>query len=190
MSAFFPLPRCGMGEGSHVIKSARGFLQFIKVEHVAVHKKSQNNVSMAHPFYQNPLNPDTWWFRSRTRIKIKNQVFKISKQRAYFDCIWLTPIGQAEPRDKAISQDIDWVSDLNNFRRNPFLIKEIIQKGCLAVVCFNTELFKCRNSPGDDCSQSQSDEPYLPSKHCACVHDKRALPMRMRKSAAFFSSTR
>lgn len=28
--------------------------------------------------------------------------------------------------------------------------------------------------------------PYLPSKHCACVHDKRALPMRMLKSAAFF----
>lgn len=134
MSAFFPLPRCGMGEGSHVMKSARGFLQFIKVEHVAVHKKSQNNVSVARPFYQNSLFPDTWWFRSRKRIKIKKQVFKISKQRAYFDCIWLTPIGQAEPRDKAISQGIDWASDLNNFRRNPFLIEEVIQKGCLAVV--------------------------------------------------------
>lgn len=38
MSAFFPLPHRGVGEGSHVMKSARGLPHFIKLEHVAVHR--------------------------------------------------------------------------------------------------------------------------------------------------------
>lgn len=156
MSAFFPLPHCGVGEGSHVMKSARGLSHFIKLEHVAVH----GNLNKTYPrrvlHIQVNGSVKLGGLHGKRGSEFKTKFVKYPNKEHTSTALGSLPlvrlghVTELFPRiDCAITSIILAVilSDQNN-PTNGFFYRGV-------PVC-NRKVFKYRNSPGDDSTRSES----------------------------------
>lgn len=170
------------------MKSARGLSHFIKLEYVAVH----GNLNKTYPrrvlYIQLTGSVKLGGLHGKRGSEFKTKFVKYPNKEHTSTALGSLPLARLghvtelfQRIDCAITSTILAVilSDQNNPTNGVFFF--IIVSRFVTGRFSNIAIIQVTTALGRNLNMN----PCLPIQHCACVHDKRALPMRVLKSAAF-----